>query len=210
MSGREVADQANRRTLKRLGLVALGMFGFGYAMVPLYYRLCEATGIGGKTGRTDVQAAASIGVDRSRTVTVEFMGASASGLPWEFRPMVPRMEVHPGETYEVKYYVRNQSGEKIVAQAIPSVTPYFASTSFKKIECFCFTQQSLTPGESREMPVRFVVEPTLDASVKTVTLSYAFFNTDKAQAAKYGNPAVMPEAAHDHAAHGGAHAAPGG
>lgn len=193
----------NRRTAAKLVLLAAAMFGFGFALVPLYDVFCEITGLNGKTGRIDAQAAPAQ-VDTKRTVTVEFTGDSMAGLPWEFRPLVKRLDVHPGQTVEVRYYVRNTAGEAITGQAVPSVAPSRASTHFKKIECFCFTQQQLKAGEMREMPVRFVVAPELASDVQTITLSYAFFNVDKVSAAKYGG-ATGPEHKHD-----GAHAHAGG
>ena len=189
----------NRRTAVKLTLVALGMFGFGYGLALSYDTLCRLVGIGGKTERIEASAAVG-GIDEKRTVTVEFTGNAAAGLPWEFVPRVKRMDVHPGETVTVNYYVRNTAPEAITGQAVPSVTPARASAHFKKIECFCFTQQQLKAGEGREMPVRFVVAPELAADVHTITLSYGFFNADKISAAKYGG-AIGPEHKHD-----GAHA----
>ncbi|HEX7043150.1 MAG TPA: cytochrome c oxidase assembly protein [Burkholderiales bacterium] len=176
-----------RRTATKLGLVAMAMFGFGYLMVPLYDIACQALGLNGKTGR--VEAVAGV-IDASRTITVEFTGHATAGLPWEFRPMTRRLEVHPGETVVVNYYARNTTGETIVGQAVPSVAPARAAPYFKKIECFCFTRQELKPGEAVEMPVRFTVMPEIAPEVQTITLSYAFFNADKASAAKYGGAAT--------------------
>jgi cytochrome c oxidase assembly protein subunit 11 len=177
------------------------MFGFGYALVPLYDLLCDITGINGKVARAEASIARDVG--ESRTVTVEFMGNAMVGLPWEFKPITKKMDVHVGRLTEAKYFVRNLTNDTIVGQAIPSVAPGVAAAKFKKIECFCFSQQTLKPGEAREMPVRFVVEKDLDSAVHTITLSYAFFNTDKASAAKYGGQAA-PETGHEHHAHGAA------
>jgi cytochrome c oxidase assembly protein subunit 11 len=191
--------KANRRTLRRLALVALAMFGFGFALAPFYEELCQAVGIGGKVGRGEPSASAR--VDTDRRVTVEFTGDSMAGLPWEFRPLTKKLGVHPGETTEVRYYVRNLSVEEVTGQAIPSVTPGVAAAHIGKVECFCFTRQRLAPGEAREMPVRFVLDPGLPREVHTVTLSYAFFNTDKAQARRFHEGAPAPTAGHgDHAA----------
>jgi cytochrome c oxidase assembly protein subunit 11 len=181
------------------------MFGFGYALVPLYDVLCQVTGLNGKTGRAEAEPRAAVS---DRVVTVEFMGNATSGLPWEFRPLTKRLDVRLGETMEVKYYVRNLTQDTITGQAIPSVAPGLVATQFKKIECFCFSQQTLKPGEAREMPVRFVIDPEIDRSVHTITLSYAFFNTDKASAARYGGEANTTAAHADH--HHGAHGGPGG
>lgn len=202
MSAPATAPRGIAKTARNLALVALAMFGFGYLMAPLYDVLCQVTGIGGKPGRTDEQAVGAEVVDTSRTITVEFTGNTNSGLPWEFRPLVKKLDVHPGAVYEVKYVVRNPTDETITAQAVPSVTPIKSALFFKKLECFCFTQQTLKPGETREMPVRFVVETGVDRSVGLVTLSYAFFNTDKASAQRYGAAPRDPvPGAHDHSAH---------
>ncbi|OGI49304.1 MAG: cytochrome c oxidase assembly protein [Candidatus Muproteobacteria bacterium RIFCSPHIGHO2_12_FULL_60_33] len=191
---------SNRRLARNLLIVAVAMFGFGYALSPMYDLMCKAFGLNGKTGRIEEQAAAQP-VDTSRTVTVEFTGLATSGLPWEFKPLVKKMEVHPGETTEVKYLARNLAQEEITGQAIPSVSPGISATHFNKIECFCFTQQTLRPGESREMPVRFVVDAGLDKDVHTITLSYSFFNTDKLSAKKYGGEALGQGENHAHRAH---------
>jgi len=202
MSGAVQSALSVRRTVRNLALVVIAMFAFGYLMAPLYDVLCRATGIGGKTGRTDAEAAGAGAIDTARTITVEFTGNTNSGLPWEFRPLVKKLEVHPGKVYEVKYLVRNPTQETITAQAVPSVTPFLTATHFKKLECFCFTQQTLKAGETREMPVRFVVDAAVDRDVKTITLSYAFFNTDKASAQRYGaaeqDPMPGPHAHHAH------------
>ena len=168
--------RANGRTARRLAVVVLAMFGFGYALVPLYDVLCEITGLGGRTG---VVAAGSLdgGVDTSRTVKVQFLGTVNSRLPWEFRPNVASMEVHPGQVYETSYFARNLSETATVGQARPSVAPSVASLHFNKTECFCFVQQEFAPGEARDMPVRFVLSRELPAEIVTVTLSYTFFNS---------------------------------
>ncbi|MFL6713232.1 MAG: cytochrome c oxidase assembly protein, partial [Sulfurifustis sp.] len=123
-------------------------------------------------------------------------------LPWEFRPLTKRIEVHPGETVTVSYYVRNAADEPITGQAIPSVAPSQAAPHFKKIECFCFSQQHLNAGEAREMPVRFTVLPDLAPEVQTITLSYAFFNVDKTSARKYGGDTATEQHAHHPGEHG--------
>jgi cytochrome c oxidase assembly protein subunit 11 len=161
------------------------MFGVGYALAPLYDVLCDAMGLNGKTTRVATMEPTGP-VDATRTVTVELTGQAMAGLPWEFRPLTAKLDVHPGETVEVKYYARNRAAEAITGQAVPSVTPGRAASHFQKIECFCFSQQTLAAGEGREMPVRFTVSPKLNPDVHTITLSYAFFNTDKTQAARYG------------------------
>lgn len=189
MSAASGTAGANRRTLGRLLLVAVAMFGFGYALVPLYDLLCDITGLNGKTGRIDARAVAAP-VDKSRLVTVEFTGHATTGLPWSLRPMQKKLRLHPGESAVASYWVKNTSNEVITGQAIPSVAPGRAAPYFKKIECFCFSRQSLQPGEEMEMTVRFVVQPRLGREVDRITLSYTFFNTDKASAKKYEKHAV--------------------
>lgn len=194
--------RANKRVALKLALVVVGMFGFGFAMWPLYIVLCDVTGLNGKTGQVGSDAVAAIKVDAARTVTVSFAGLATTGLPWEFRPLTKKLDVHPGQLTEVSYVVHNRSNETIVGQAIPSVAPSRSAEHFKKIECFCFTQQTLKPGETREMPVRFVVEPALAQDVKEITLSYTFFNTDKESASKYGGAAIeQSQGQHDHSQH---------
>ena len=168
--------QANGKVARRLAVVVLAMFGFGYALVPLYDVLCEITGLGGRTG---VVAADALdpGVDTSRTVKVQLLGTVSSRLPWEFRPDVASMEVHPGRIYETTYFARNLSERATIGQARPSVAPSVASLHFNKTECFCFVEQELAPGEARHMPVRFVLSRDLPADIATVTLSYTFFNS---------------------------------
>jgi len=165
-------EQANRRLLGRLSVIAVAMFGFGFAMVPFYKKLCEVTGINNL-----IQPAAAVQntqVDTTRWVTLEF-DANTHGMPWQFVPLTRSMRVHPGEMVHVSYEIRNTGAVEVVGQAIPSYGPKFAAEHVKKLECFCFTQQKLAPGESRQMPVQFVVDPALPRHVDTVTLSYTFF-----------------------------------
>jgi cytochrome c oxidase assembly protein subunit 11 len=167
--------QANQRIVKRLGIAAVAMFGFGFALVPLYDVFCDITGINGKTGRIELEEALSQKVDEERLVTVEFLASVNSDLPWEFRPMVRKIKVHPGEVTEVNYFARNKTENPVAGQAIPSLAPGLAAKYFNKTECFCFTRQTLGPGESKEMPLRFVVDPELPGNVRTVSLSYTFY-----------------------------------
>ena len=170
--------QANQRVVKRLGIAAVLMFGFGFALVPLYDVFCDITGINGKTGRIDMEEALSQQVDTDRLVTVEFLATVHSDLPWEFRPMVRRIKVHPGEVTEVNYFASNKTENLVAGQAVPSLAPGLAAKYFNKTECFCFTRQTLGPGESREMPLRFVVDPELPENVRTVSLSYTFYQAE--------------------------------
>lgn len=172
-------DQVNRRLARKLVLVTLAMFAFGFALVPLYDVFCQITGLNGKTGRLDPQVATAAGqVDTGRWVTVEFIANVAQGLPWELRPVVKKMRVHPGEMVNAAYYARNLADRSMTGQAVPSVTPGVAAAHFKKLECFCFSHQELKAGEGKEMPLRYVVQPDLPKDISTVTLSYTFFNVD--------------------------------
>ena len=180
------------------GVVMLGFVFFG--LVPLYGFICEITGLNGKTGRIDSQAIEASAVDTERWVTIEFTGNSMDGLPWTFGPEQRSLRVHPGKATDTAYYAYNKANEIIVGQAVPSVTPSRAAEYFKKIECFCFTQQTLSPGQRVSMPLQFVVDPKLPKDIKTITLSYAFFNTDKRARGKLiGAQTIVP---HDHAQDG--------
>ena len=171
------AQQRNRHLLAQLSLLTVGMFAFGYAMVPLYGLICEIAGLNGQ--RSDVmkvEADALPAVDTSRTVTVEFLTTLNNGMDWAFRPETRKITVHPGELTTVNFFAQNNTSEDKVAQAVPSVAPIAAIEYLRKTECFCFTQQNFAAGEGRDMPVRFVVDPDLPAHVDTVTLSYTFFD----------------------------------
>ena len=172
----------NRRMLGKLAVVAGVMFGFGYALVPMYRAICDALGINvlsvseqriaqGWLGKST--AAGNSQVDTSRTITVEF-DANARG-PWSFKPAVSSMKVHPGELATVMYEFRNAQDRTMAAQAIPSYAPQQASPHFNKLECFCFNEYTLAPGEQKQWPVVFVIDPKLPKDVTTITLSYTFF-----------------------------------
>jgi cytochrome c oxidase assembly protein subunit 11 len=163
--------QENRKLSTRLAIVAVAMFGFGFALVPFYQQICAALGVGSLVERAE---ASNTQVDFSRQVVIEF-DSNAHDLPWRFTPLVRHITVHPGELATVEYEVVNVRGAPVTGQAVPSYGPQHAGEYFKKIECFCFTQQTLAAGESRRMPVTFVVDPRLPASVKTIALSYTFF-----------------------------------
>ena len=182
---RQVAlEHTNRRTGKKLFVVAVLMFGFGYAMIPLYSVLCKVTGINGKTDTVASLPKGGLVVDTSRTITVEFTGLASSGLPWDFKPEQNEIKVHPGEVKVVNYIVRNNAAKSVTGQAVPSVAPNRSARHFKKLECFCFTSQTLAAGETKEMPVRFYVDAKLPKGMDRITLSYTFFNTD----GNTGNP----------------------
>ena len=167
--------QTNRTTLTKLLVVAAVMFGFGFAMVPFYQKLCEVTGLNNVIKRDSV---ASTQVDTSRWLTVEFDVNLRNDLPWTFRPLEKSVRFHPGELVQVMFEVRNNSDRPLTGQAIPSYGPQIAGRYFKKLDCFCFTQQTLQPGETRRMPVVFVIEATLPGDVNYVTMSYTFFQVE--------------------------------
>mgnify|MGYP001073478319 FL=1 len=166
----------NSRTLAKLLLVTLGMFGFGFALVPFYYKICEVTGI---NSGAEQALAKNTQVDASRWVTLEFDANTNESLPWKFKPAQRSIKVHPGQLVQVDYEVTNTSDKDIIGQAVPSYGPARAAQFFKKIECFCFTPQKLAAGESRRMPVLLVLDPGLEKDVHTVTLSYTFFQVDE-------------------------------
>jgi len=172
-------SQHNVQMMGKLTLVTVAMFAFGYALVPLYKAICEATGINvlalGEQAIPGLRAVvpANSQVDMSRTITVEF-DANSRG-PWEFRPAQRHVQVHPGELTTVMYEFQNTQNRRMAAQAIPSYAPQQAQAHFNKLECFCFNQYTLEPGEKKSWPVAFIIDPKLSRDVKTITLSYTFF-----------------------------------
>jgi len=169
----------NFKMVGKLGVIVLGMFAFGYALVPIYRAICEVTGInilalGDRQilGATSSHAA-NTQIDKTRTITVEF-DANARG-PWYFKPTMRSLQVHPGELMTVMYEFQNVQNRTMSAQAIPSYAPSQAGAHFNKLECFCFTQYTLAPGEKKQWPVAFVIDPKLSKDVTTITLSYTFF-----------------------------------
>jgi cytochrome c oxidase assembly protein subunit 11 len=160
-----------------LTIVVLGMFAFGFALVPIYNSLCQTLGINGKTYNKAVfydEKKAIVANERS--VVVEFIATNNSGVPWAFYPKISKVRVHPGEIAKLAFYAENQSNHRMTVQAIPSVTPGIAAKYLKKTECFCFTQQTLNGHEAMDMPLLFHLDTDLPASVKTITLSYALFD----------------------------------
>ena len=168
-------EQKNKKVISKLMLIVFGMFGFGFALVPLYDVFCDITGLNGKTNET-AAIYTSDGIDTSRTVTVQFITRTAKGIPWQFEPMINEITVHPGEMKLVKFYAKNESTHDIIGQAVPSVSPGKAAAYFQKIECFCFTQQPLKSSEEVEMALQFYVDPELPAEVTTLTLSYTLYD----------------------------------
>lgn len=186
--------------LGKLAIVTSGMFAFGYALVPIYKHICELTGINILAlGDRQVPGATSsivpnTQVDVSRTITVEF-DANARG-PWGFRPTINSIQVHPGELATVMYEFQNVQNRRMSAQAIPSYAPSQASAHFNKLECFCFQQYTLEPGEKKNWPVAFVIDPKLSKDVTTITLSYTFFEVGSKTPPAPGATAVRPIDAH--------------
>ncbi len=183
----------NVKMVGKLAVVAAGMFGFGYALIPIYKHICEMTGINILAlGERDIRGGratlpANTQVDMNRTITVEF-DANARG-PWSFRPAKRSLQVHPGELATVMYEFENVQDRRMSAQAIPSYAPRQASAHFNKLECFCFNEYTLEPGEKKEWPVAFVIDPKLSKDVTTITLSYTFFEVGSRTPPAPGTPA---------------------
>lgn len=159
--------------LLRLALIAVGMFGFGYALVPFYYQICKAWNVGSLEEKAE--APANTQIDATRTVTIEFDSNAHGRLPWRFKPLVNHIDVHPGELTTVEYEVVNERATPVTGQAVASYGPEFAGEYFRKIDCFCFTAQTLAANERRRLPVVFVIDPKLPRHVNTISLSYTFF-----------------------------------
>ena len=165
----------NMRSVTRLLMVAVGMFAFGFALVPLYDVICDVTGLNGKTGEQFTEANSQT-VDPDRFVTIQFLTNNNADMPWEFRPEVRSIKVHPGELNKTTFYVQNPANRTILAQAVPSVTPFVAASYLHKTECFCFDQQELAANESMDMPLRFIIDSEIPADIETLTLSYTLFD----------------------------------
>ena len=174
MSMSHLSERNNRALFVKLVVVVVAMFGFGYALVPFYEKICEVTGLR-NIARADEPA--NTQVDASRAVRIE-LDSNVRKLPWTFRPLETVVAVHPGEVRQVLYEIRNPTDRPLTGQAIPSYGPQQAAQYFRKLECFCFAKQTLQPGERRQMPVVFVVDPSLPADIGTITLSYTFFEVE--------------------------------
>ncbi|QJR80861.1 cytochrome c oxidase assembly protein [Alteromonas pelagimontana] len=185
----EAQNQQNKKLVIRLVFIVIGMFGFGFALVPLYDVFCDLTGINGKTANTAAAYQAG-SIDTSRTVTVEFITRTNTGMPWEFRAETKRIKVHPGELNTVSFYVHNPLGKQIIAQAIPSVSPGQAALFLNKTECFCFNQQPLGGGEEAHMPMSFFVDTQLPEDIHYFTVQYTLYDVtaNAADLAKTANP----------------------
>lgn len=169
--------------MKRIGLVLIGSFLFSFSLIPVYRIACEKVlGIKLQEGPAGQRQVAGMRADEKRIVTVQFDGNVNSELPWGFHPTKLSMQVHPGRLYSTNYWAKNESDHAIVGNAAPSIAPSLASSYFSKTECFCFTQQTLKPGEQKLMPVTFIVDSALPAEVTTLTLSYTFYNNEIATA----------------------------
>jgi cytochrome c oxidase assembly protein subunit 11 len=168
-------NRAHFSLTTQLFVLVVAMFGFGFALVPLYDVFCQLLGINGKTGGQVVEVIEA--PDLNREVVVEFVTTVNEGAPWEFRPQVSEMRVHPGKLYDTTFFARNLTDQPLVGQAVPSVAPGQAAKYFRKTECFCFDQQSFSANEGRDMTVVFILDPELPQHVDRITLSYTFFAT---------------------------------
>jgi cytochrome c oxidase assembly protein subunit 11 len=178
---------SHRSVLTQAALVCVVMFGFGFAIVPLYRVFCDLTGI---NGRMAVVASEEVEApDLSRTVTIQFVANRNQDLPWAFKPDTDSLKVHPGAIETVTYYAQNLRESPMIGRAVPSVAPGEAAKYLRKIECFCFTEQKFEGGETRHMPVRFYVDPKLPTDIDTLTLSYTFFDAAPQADLVAGRPA---------------------
>lgn len=166
-------------TVLRSSFLALGMFGFGYLMVPIYDVFCDLTGLNGSTEIVSTKQDVEFDTDLTRTVKVQFVANLNNSMNWTFKPETFEMEVHPGQRIVTTYTAINHRPDAVVGQAIPSVMPGVASRHFHKVECFCFTNQTFAAKEERQMPVVFVVDPALPEKVEVITLSYTFFDVSE-------------------------------
>lgn len=176
-------EQKNAKLVKVLVFVVIGMFGFGYALVPLYDVLCELTGINGKGDKTAVKES-TYQADNNRELTIEFLTTINEQTPLRFWAEKKQLKVKPGKYYTVNFYAENKSGKTLPSQAIASFSPGLAANYVEKVECFCFRQQVFQPDETKTMPMRFVIKPDIPQELKTITLSYTFFDNTKKNAQK--------------------------
>lgn len=185
-------DEHNHRLGLKLAVLALAMFGFGYMLVPLYQGYCKATGMNGTSRRIDYGQAVTRKPDTSRWVTVEFVANTEGSLPWEFRPEVVSMKIHPGDLVMTRFHARNVGNDPMNGQAVANVTPGQAAPYFHEVAGFCSSSQPLASGESKLLPVQFLVDPDLPSSVATVTLAYTFFAAPAAVQADEPGTAPAP------------------
>ena len=182
-SGPKPVSRHQQRSAWSLVGIAVAMFGFAFALVPLYDVFCDITGINGKTADQPA-AAGSLRVDTGREVTVEFVAYISPGMKWTFTPAISHVVVHPGQTQTVHYTARNLTRHATVGQAVPSVTPGQGARYFNKIECFCFNRQPLAAGETAQLPLVFYVDPDLPEDINTLTLAYTLYNAQPAAPAQ--------------------------
>lgn len=168
-------NRANRNLTWKLLAIAAGAFAFGFALVPLYNVLCGVTGVGDQTALLR-KVKAIEKPDPTRTITIEFLGDSASAGSWDFRPVARTVEVHPGKLYSAEFFAHNLTGRDMTAQAVPNIAPSKLAPYFHKTECFCFSPQHFKVGEQRNMPVRFIVDPSIPKYVDRITLAYTFYD----------------------------------
>jgi len=169
-------DRANRTLTVKLLAIALGSFGFGFALVPLYSVICNVTGYGDQSSLARKAKAAAEKPDPSRTITVEFLSNVASAGEWDFRPVARTIEIHPGKLYSAEFFAHNLTGRDTTAQAVPNIAPSKIAAFFHKTECFCFSPQHFGVNEQRKMPVRFIVDPAIPSYIDRITLAYTFYD----------------------------------
>lgn len=186
-----MASSDTRKVTLKLTATVIAMFVFAvFIMPPIYDVFCDITGLNGKTGGQ--YEAVSAEINRDRTVKVQFLATNNESMPWRFEPMLNEIRVHPGEEVEVRFYARNPTNRDMVAQAVPSVIPFKAAEHFHKTECFCFNSQPLKAGESTEMALRFIVDPDVEKTVNTITLSYTLFDITATELANNQSAAQDP------------------
>lgn len=186
------AQQGKRKrlTVWLLSLLVVGMFGFGFALVPLYNLICQVTGIQSVSVRSETIKAAALQPrdqstgDVTRSITIKFDTSVHPNLPWAFEPLQRNLQVHPGQLYQVNFAAHNRSSDSITGQAIPSIAPWQATPFLNKLECFCFNQQTLAGGESVEMPLKFMISRDLPEEVHSLTLSYSLMKLEQSPANK--------------------------
>lgn len=176
-----MSQVTGKKTALKIALIPIAMFGFGYALVPLYNVFCDLTGLGGRSvGQANVEDIDPAGVDKSRDIQMEYVTSINGDLPWQFKSLSKTVRINPGALNEAHFVVENRSDRTIVGRAVYNVTPAEAAVYLSKTECFCYTEQTLEPGETMEMPMRFVVDTDLPERIKGMTLSYTFFESPNA------------------------------
>jgi len=185
------------RIVRRLVLLTVLMFGFGFGLVPLYDVFCDLTGLNGKTSADPWQVGEPLVADTSRSVQLRFLATNNAGMVWQFRPLSESLEISPGQAYTTHFYARNPGSRPMIGQAVPSVVPARAADYLLKTECFCFEEQRLEPGEEVRMPLRFVIDPDLPEDIRSIVLSYTLFDVSADTAQSRNWPLLSMEAIHD-------------